>query len=106
MLGPEKNLTFLLIFRNLVPNFKEKRYNLYRLSHMALQPTMVISQHRLPNATSSRAVAHAVTLNPVFIFIPDHRIILSNNQVGTYRLGQKEKVRLIELEKSHLHGNL
>lgn len=42
----QKNLTFLLIFRNLVPNFKEKRYNLYRLSHMALQPTMVISQHR------------------------------------------------------------
>ncbi len=60
----------------------------------------------LPNATSSRAVAHAVALNPVLIFIPDHRIILSNNQVGTYRLGQKEKVRLIELEKSHLHGNL
>lgn len=46
LLGPEKNLTFLLIFRNLVPNFKEKRYNLYRLSHMALQPTMVISKHR------------------------------------------------------------
>ncbi len=60
----------------------------------------------LPNATSARAVAHAVALNPVLIFIPDHRVILSNNQVGTYRLGQKEKVRLIDLEKSHMHGNL
>lgn len=59
----------------------------------------------LPDATSSRSVAHAVALNPALIFIPDHRVILSNNQVGTYRLGQKEKIRLIELEKSHLHGN-
>ncbi|CAM2904758.1 6-O-methylguanine DNA methyltransferase, DNA binding domain protein [Lactobacillus acidophilus ATCC 4796] len=59
----------------------------------------------LPDATSSRSVAHAVALNPVLIFIPDHRVILSNNKVGTYRLGQKEKLKLIELEKSHLHGN-
>lgn len=55
----------------------------------------------LPDATSSRSVA----LNPVLIFIPDHRIILSNTKVGTYRLGQKEKLKLIELEKSYLHGN-
>lgn len=59
----------------------------------------------LPDATSSRSVAHAVALNPILIFIPDHRIILSDNRVGTYRLGQKEKIRLIELEKSHLNGN-
>ena len=106
MLGPEKNLTFLLIFRNLVPNFKEKRYNFYRLSPYGFTANYGDIAPSLPNATSSRAVAHAVALNPVLIFIPDHRIILSNNQVGTYRLGQKEKVRLIELEKSHLHGNL
>lgn len=60
----------------------------------------------IPDTTSSRAVAHAVALNPVLIFIPDHRVILANNKLGTYRLGQKEKNRLIELEKSHLHGNL
>ena len=59
----------------------------------------------LPDATSSRSVAHAVALNPVLIFIPDHRVVLSNNKVGTNRLGQKEKIRLIELEKSHLNGN-
>ncbi len=45
----------------------------------------------LAEATSSRSVAHAVALNPVLIFIPDQRVILSNNKVGTYRLGQKEK---------------
>ena len=33
------------------------------------------------------------------------RVILSNNKVGTYRLGQKEKIRLIKLEKKQLHVN-
>ncbi|MCT7696916.1 MAG: methylated-DNA--[protein]-cysteine S-methyltransferase, partial [Lactobacillus crispatus] len=46
-----------------------------------------------------------VALNPVLIFIPDQRVILSNNKVGTYRLGQKEKIRLIKLEKKQLHVN-
>lgn len=59
----------------------------------------------LAEATSSRSVAHAVALNPVLIFIPDQRVILSNNKVGTYRLGQKEKIRLIKLEKKQLHVN-
>lgn len=59
----------------------------------------------MPDATSARSVAHAVALNPVLLFIPDHRVVLSSNKVGTYRLGQKEKIRLIELEKSHLHVN-
>lgn len=57
----------------------------------------------MPDASSYRSVEHAVA--PVLFFIPDHRIVLSNNQVGTYRLGQQEKIRLIKLEKSHLHGN-
>lgn len=59
----------------------------------------------MPDASSSRSVEHAVALNPVLFFITDHRVVLSNNQVGTYRLGQQEKIRLIKLEKSHLHGN-
>ena len=59
----------------------------------------------MPDASSYRSVEHAVALNSVLFFIPDHRVVLSNNQVGTYRLGQQEKIRLIKLEKSHLHGN-
>lgn len=59
----------------------------------------------MPDASSSRSVEHAVALNPVLFFIPDHIVVLSNNQVGTYRLGQQEKIRLIKLEKSYLHGN-
>lgn len=47
----------------------------------------------MPDASSYRSVEHAVALNPVLFFIPDHRVVLSNNQVGTYRLGQQEKIR-------------
>ena len=59
----------------------------------------------LDNAISVRAVAHAIALNPVLIFIPCHRVILSDGKIGSYRLGAKEKLRLINLEKSYLHGN-
>ncbi len=59
----------------------------------------------LSNARSVRAVAHAVILNPALIFIPDHRIILASGKIGGYRLGAKEKERLIKLEKSYLHDN-
>lgn len=59
----------------------------------------------LSNARSVRAVAHAVILNPVLIIIPDHRVIMANGKIGGYRLGAKEKERLINLEKSYLHDN-
>lgn len=57
----------------------------------------------LSSARSVRAVAHAVALNPVLIFIPCHRIIMSNGRIGGYRLGSQEKTRLINLEKGYLH---
>lgn len=59
----------------------------------------------LGSARSVRAVAHAVALNPALIFIPCHRVILSNGLIGGYRLGSKEKLRLLNLEKSYLHDN-
>lgn len=57
----------------------------------------------LDNARSVRAVAHAVALNPALIFIPDHRIIMANGKLGGYRLGPKEKMNLINLEKSYVN---
>ena len=56
-------------------------------------------------STSVRAVAHAVALNANLIFIPSHRVILSKNNVGAYRMGSKEKLRLINLEKGYLHAD-
>lgn len=57
----------------------------------------------LDNARSVRAVAHAVALNPALIFIPDHRVIMANGKIGGYRLGPKEKMNLINLEKSYMN---
>ena len=59
----------------------------------------------LDSARSVRAVAHAIALNPVLIFISCHRIIMANGMIGGYRLGSKGKARLLNLEKSYLHDN-
>lgn len=56
-------------------------------------------------STSVRAVAHAVALNPTLIFIPSHRVVLNNKKVGSYRMGEKEKLRLINLEKGYLNAD-
>lgn len=53
----------------------------------------------LDNARSVRAVSHAITLNPVLLFIPTHRIIMSDGKIGSYRLGAQEKKRLIDFER-------
>lgn len=57
----------------------------------------------LNGARSVRAVAHAIALNPVLIFIPCHRVVLSHDKVGGYRMGSREKARLLNLEKSFIH---
>lgn len=59
----------------------------------------------LDNARSVRAVSHAITLNPALLFIPTHRIIMADRKIGAYRLGAREKKRLIDFEKGNLHGN-
>jgi O-6-methylguanine DNA methyltransferase len=59
----------------------------------------------LDNARSVRAVSHAITLNPVLLYIPSHRIIMADGKIGSYRLGAKEKQRLIDFEKEHVDGN-
>lgn len=55
-------------------------------------------------STSVRSVAHAVALNPSLIFIPSHRVILAPDKVGSYRMGEKEKQRLINLEEGYLNA--
>ena len=55
-------------------------------------------------STSVRAVAHAVALNPNLIFIPSHRVILAPDKVGSYRMGEEEKQRLIKLEEGYLNA--
>lgn len=51
--------------------------------------------------TAARAVAHACATNPVAVFIPCHRVVRSNGQVGSYRWGRERKELLLDLEQAH-----
>jgi O-6-methylguanine DNA methyltransferase len=54
---------------------------------------------RLGRPKAFRAVANALRKNPYPIFIPCHRVIRSNKEVGGYSLGKELKEKLINLEK-------
>ena len=49
---------------------------------------------------AQRAVGNAVGRNPVPIFIPCHRVIRSDGDIGGFSLGVELKKRLLELEGS------
>lgn len=46
-----------------------------------------------------RAVGQALKRNPYPLIIPCHRVIRSDNKVGGYALGLKQKKLLLRLEK-------
>ncbi len=46
-----------------------------------------------------RAVANALKKNPFVFFIPCHRVIRSDSDIGGYLLGKALKRELIKLEK-------
>ena len=46
-----------------------------------------------------RAVGSALAKNKFLIFIPCHRVVKSNGDVGNYVLGRKIKKQLIKLEQ-------
>lgn len=47
-----------------------------------------------------RAAAHAVAENKHLLFIPCHRVIRSNGEIGEFRLGSEVKRYLLELERA------
>lgn len=51
------------------------------------------------NIKASRAVGMANNKNPIFIFIPCHRVIGSNGKLVGYAAGLDVKERLLEMEK-------
>ena len=50
---------------------------------------------------AARAVARACATNPVAIFIPCHRVVRENGELGGYRWGLERKRLLLDLEHKH-----
>lgn len=55
-------------------------------------------------ANSVRTVAHTIALNPLPIFIPDHRVILANGGSCSQMIDGPDKQKLLNFERSRLHA--
>lgn len=54
---------------------------------------------RMVGCKSAQAVGQAVGANPIALFIPCHRVIAVNGQIGGYAYGQEIKKRLLNIEQ-------
>ncbi|MBU3958233.1 MAG: MGMT family protein [Candidatus Omnitrophica bacterium] len=54
---------------------------------------------RVGNPSATRAIGQVLKNNPYPLFIPCHRVICSNGDLGGYIFGKKMKRRLLNLEK-------
>lgn len=61
--------------------------------------------HAIGHPEAARAVAQACAHNPVAVFVPCHRIVRSNGELGGYHWGVERKKQLLEMEQSSAREN-
>lgn len=54
--------------------------------------------NRIGNPKAVRAVAQALSANPLLLFVPCHRVVRNNGDLGGFACGVDWKQRLLELE--------
>ena len=88
---------------NIITTGTDFQYNVWRAAAEIPAGTTATYQElatKLNNPTAFRAVANALADNSVAYFIPCHRIVRSNGDMGGYKWGFEVKAALLEHERA------
>lgn len=103
MEGKRQDFDLNLNYSGFGAPFQRSVYDLVRQIPYGTTITYSDLAAALDQATSTRAVQHAIALNPMPIFVPTHRVVLDRTNLGICRLGSAVKRELINMEKSYLN---
>lgn len=83
-------------------DFQKKVWN--EILHIPYGTTITYRQlaQSISPSMSAQAVGHALSLNPIMIIIPCHRVIGSDGSLCGYAGGLERKKWLLEWERNHL----
>lgn len=86
--------------------FQKKVWN--EIMHVPYGTTITYKQlaESISPSLSAQAVGHALSLNPIMIIIPCHRVIGSDGSLCGYAGGLERKKWLLEWERNHLTHNM
>lgn len=87
-------------------DFQKKVWN--EIMHIPYGTTITYKQlaESISPSMSAQAVGHALSLNPIMIIIPCHRVIGSDGSLCGYAGGIDKKKWLLEWERNHLTHNM
>ena len=84
--------------------FQERVYRIVKKIPKGKVTTYGIIAKKLK--TSPRAVGKALNSNKNLIKIPCHRVVMSNGEIGGYKLGVKKKKKLLKKEGIKVEKNI